>query len=109
MEVRPNETGELGQPLHWVTIPAIGATNGEMCFGKELAVDCAADRVGEFFFAAPPWTSPAAPARRSTRSRSSERQLSAAAPAATQEWPRPAQASFVSNAGQLSAKCISSS
>jgi hypothetical protein len=54
MEVRPNETGELGQPLRWVTFPAIGATNGEMFFGNELAADCAADRVNEFF-AAPPF------------------------------------------------------
>jgi hypothetical protein len=37
-----------------VTIPAIGATNGEMFFVKGLAADCAADRVYEFFFAAPP-------------------------------------------------------
>ena len=54
IEVRPNETDELGQPLHWVTIHAIGVTHGEMFFVKDLAADCAADRVYEFFFAAPP-------------------------------------------------------
>ena len=52
--MRPNETDELGQPLHWVTIPAIGVTHGEMFFLKDLAADCAADRIYEFFFAAPP-------------------------------------------------------
>ena len=54
IEVRPNETDELGQPLHWVTIPAIGVTHGEMFFLKDLAADCAADRIYEFFFTAPP-------------------------------------------------------
>ena len=54
IEVRPNETDELGQPLHWVTIPAIGVTHGEMFYVKDLAADCAADRVYEFFFTAPP-------------------------------------------------------
>ena len=54
IEVRPNETDELGQPLHWVTIPAMGVTHGEMFYVKELAEDCAADRLYEFFFAAPP-------------------------------------------------------
>jgi hypothetical protein len=54
IEVRPNETDELGQPLHWVTIPAIGVTHGEMFFLKDLAADCAADHTYEFFFAAPP-------------------------------------------------------
>jgi kynurenine formamidase len=54
IEVRPNETDDLGQPLHWVTIPAMGVTHGEMFYVKELAEDCAADRVYEFFFAAPP-------------------------------------------------------
>jgi kynurenine formamidase len=54
IEVRPNETDELGQPLHWVTIPAMGVTHGEMFYVKELAADCAADGVYEFFFCAPP-------------------------------------------------------
>jgi kynurenine formamidase len=54
IEVRPNETDDLGQPLHWVTIPAIGVTHGEMFFLADLAADCAADQVYEFFFTAPP-------------------------------------------------------
>ena len=54
IEVRPNETDELSQPLHWVTIPAMGVTHGEMFYVKELAEDCAADRVYEFFLCAPP-------------------------------------------------------
>ena len=54
IEVRPNETDELGQPLHWVTIPAMGVTHGEMFYVKELAEDCAADGVYEFFLGAPP-------------------------------------------------------
>ena len=54
VEVRPNETTEVNQPWHWVVIPAIGLTMGEMFFVKELAEDCAADGVYEFFFTGPP-------------------------------------------------------
>lgn len=54
VEVRPNETGEVNQPWHWVVIPAMGLTMGEMFYLKELAENCAADRVYEFFFCAPP-------------------------------------------------------
>jgi kynurenine formamidase len=54
VEVRPNETSEVGQPWHWVVIPAMGLTMGEMFFLKDLADDCAADRVFEFFFCGPP-------------------------------------------------------
>jgi kynurenine formamidase len=54
IEVRPNETDELGQPMHWVTIPAMGVPHGEMFYVKDLAADCAADRVYEFFFTAAP-------------------------------------------------------
>ena len=53
-EVRPNETTEANQPWHWVVIPAIGISMGEIFYLKELAEDCAADRVYEFFFTAPP-------------------------------------------------------
>lgn len=53
-EVRPNETTEANQPWHWVVIPKIGITMGEIFFVKELAEDCAADKVYEFFFCAPP-------------------------------------------------------
>ena len=53
-EVRPNETNEANQPWHWVVIPAIGISMGEIFYLKELAEDCAADRIYEFFFTAPP-------------------------------------------------------
>jgi len=53
-EVRPNET-EVGinQPWHWITIPIMGMTMGEIFYVKELAEDCAADKVYEFLFVAP--------------------------------------------------------
>jgi kynurenine formamidase len=54
VEVRPNETTEAQQPWHWVVIPAMGLTMGEIFDLKELAEDCAADRVYEFLFTAPP-------------------------------------------------------
>lgn len=57
-EVRPNETDEANQPWHWVVIPAIGITMGEIFYVKELAEDCAADGVYEFFFCAPPMNLP---------------------------------------------------
>jgi kynurenine formamidase len=54
VEVSPNEGPEANQPWHWVVIPAMGLTMGEMFYVKELAEDCAADRVYEFFFCGPP-------------------------------------------------------
>ncbi len=54
VEVRPNETTEVFQPWHWVVIPAMGLTMGEIFFLKELAEDCAEDGVYEFLFVAPP-------------------------------------------------------
>lgn len=53
-EVRPNETKDANQPWHWIVIPAIGISMGEIFYLKELAEDCAADKVYEFFFVAPP-------------------------------------------------------
>ena len=53
-EVRPNETDEAIQPWHWVVIPAIGISMGEIFYVKELAEDCFDDGVYEFFFVAPP-------------------------------------------------------
>lgn len=53
-EVRPNETDEAYQPWHWVVIPAIGISMGEIFYVKELAEDCASDGVYEFLFNAPP-------------------------------------------------------
>ena len=53
-EVRPNETEEgINQPWHWITIPIMGMTMGEIFELKELAEDCAADKVYEFLFVAP--------------------------------------------------------
>jgi kynurenine formamidase len=54
VEVRPNETSEANQPWHWVVIPAMGLTMGEMFYLKELAEDCDADGNYEFFFCGPP-------------------------------------------------------
>ena len=53
-EVRPNETPEASQPWHWVVIPKIGITMGEIFFVEDLADDCAEDGVYEFMFVAPP-------------------------------------------------------
>ena len=53
-EVRPNETDIASQPWHWVVIPMIGISMGEIFYLKDLAEDCAADHVYEFFFCAPP-------------------------------------------------------
>jgi len=53
-EVRPNETeAGINQPWHWITIPMMGMTMGEIFYVKELAEDCAADKVYEFLFVAP--------------------------------------------------------
>src|SRR4029077_14187349 len=54
VEVRPNETSEANQPWHWVVIPAMGLCMGEIFYLKELAEDCARDKVYEFFFCGPP-------------------------------------------------------
>jgi hypothetical protein len=35
-------------------IPAMGLTMGEMFYLKDLAADCATDKVYEFFFCGPP-------------------------------------------------------
>ena len=58
VEVRPNETKELNQPWHWVVIPAMGLTMGEMFNLKELAEDCDADGIYEFFFCGAPLVIP---------------------------------------------------
>jgi hypothetical protein len=53
-EVRPNNTeGGINQPWHWITIPIMGMTMGEIFYLKDLAEDCAADKVYEFMFVAP--------------------------------------------------------
>ena len=53
-EVRPNETQDASQPWHWVVIPMIGITMGEIFYLKDLAADCVEDKVYEFFFCGPP-------------------------------------------------------
>jgi kynurenine formamidase len=53
-EVRPNESEQgINQPWHWITIPMMGMTMGEIFYVKDLADDCAADKVYEFLFVAP--------------------------------------------------------
>lgn len=53
-EVRPNESEPgINQPWHWITIPIMGMTMGEIFYVKDLAEDCAADQVYEFLFVAP--------------------------------------------------------
>ncbi len=58
VEVRPNETTDVNQPWHWVVIPAMGLYMGEIFNLKELAEDCAADKVYEFFFCGAPLDHP---------------------------------------------------
>lgn len=53
-EVRPNESTVAQQPWHWIVIPMIGISMGEIFNLKALAEDCAEDGVYEFFFCAPP-------------------------------------------------------
>jgi kynurenine formamidase len=53
VEVRPNPTDEATQPWHWIAIPMMGLTLGEIFFLAELARDCAADQRYEFMFVAP--------------------------------------------------------
>ena len=54
VEVRPNEVPDVRQPWHTVVIPNMGLLVGEIFHLDELAEDCAADGVYEFFFSAPP-------------------------------------------------------
>ena len=53
-EVRPNETRDASQPWHWIVIPMLGLSMGEIFFLKDLADDCEADKCYEFFLCAPP-------------------------------------------------------
>ena len=53
-EVRPNEIADAFQPWHWVVIPKMGLTLGEIFYLKDIGEDCAADGVYEFLFCAPP-------------------------------------------------------
>lgn len=53
VEVRPNPTQKMMQPWHWIVIPNMGLTMGEIFYLKELAEDCRQDGVYEFFFCGP--------------------------------------------------------
>ena len=53
-EVLPNETPDVLQPLHCVSLVHTGCLFGEIFDLDGLAADCAADGVYEFFFVAPP-------------------------------------------------------
>lgn len=53
VEVRPNEIEEVISPFHWIAIPIIGLTLGEIFYLAELATDCAEDGRYEFLFVAP--------------------------------------------------------
>jgi kynurenine formamidase len=54
MEVLPNETPDVFQPLHIVFITHMGLWIGEIYDLEALADDCAQDNVYEFFFCGPP-------------------------------------------------------
>ncbi|MPZ52064.1 MAG: cyclase family protein [Acidimicrobiia bacterium] len=54
LEVRPNETEDVFQPLHIVFIAHMGLWLGEIFDLEPLADDCADDGVYEFFFCGPP-------------------------------------------------------
>ena len=54
LEVRPNETPDVAQPLHIVFIVHMGLWLGEIFDLEPLAEDCAADGAYEFMFCGPP-------------------------------------------------------
>jgi kynurenine formamidase len=54
MEVLPNETADVFQPLHIILIVRMGLLVGEIFDLETLATDCAADGRYEFLFSAPP-------------------------------------------------------
>ena len=73
VEVRPNETTEVNQPgIGWSFRP-LGLTMGEMFYVKELAEDCEADAIYEFFFCGSPLIITGGPDRQSIRRRSNNR------------------------------------
>ncbi len=53
-EVLPNETPDVLQPIHCVSLVHTGILIGEIFDLDPLAADCAQDGVYEFFFVAPP-------------------------------------------------------
>jgi kynurenine formamidase len=53
VEVRPNETEDTNQPWHWIAIPIMGLSVGEIFYLADLAKDCRKDGRYEFMFVAP--------------------------------------------------------
>ncbi len=53
VEVRPNNSDEVVSPFHWISIPIMGLTLGEIFNLAELSRECAADHRYEFLFVAP--------------------------------------------------------
>jgi kynurenine formamidase len=56
IEVLPNETPDVFQPLHIIILVNAGIHIGEMFDLEQLSADCADDGVYEFMFVAPPLT-----------------------------------------------------
>ena len=54
IEVLPGENPQAAMQVHMVLIRDMGMTLGEIFDLEELAADCEADGVWEFFFCAPP-------------------------------------------------------
>lgn len=53
-EVRPNRSAPgIAQPWHWIAIPIMGLTVGEIFYLEDLARDCDSDGIYEFMFVAP--------------------------------------------------------
>lgn len=53
VEAKPNPTDKIRQPWHWVVIPNMGLSMGEIFYLKDISEDCAADGVYEFMFTGP--------------------------------------------------------
>ena len=81
-EVRPNESEPgINQPWHWITIPIMGLTMGEIFYLADLSQDCAQDACMSSCSSRRPFRLPGRSARRPTRWRSSERSLAPLIPA----------------------------
>ena len=53
VEVRPNNSDEVVSPFHWISIPIMGLTLGEIFYLADLSQDCAEDLRYDFMFVAP--------------------------------------------------------
>ncbi len=53
VEVRPNHSEGINQPWHWICIPIMGLTMGEIFKLDVLSTECAADGRYDFMFIAP--------------------------------------------------------